>query len=259
MRCNSNKVRSSIALTLLAVGFLGVVGHQTGIDGPRGLLRTAVAAAAQVPAEQTPAAGTTLTEAEMPGIDELIAGLTVVGQLPTVAGYDRDCDKGNGCVFGTSWTDNYTGPDSHNGCDTRNDILRSQLTDVRYKPNTHGCKVISGTLNDAYTGTTIAFSTEKPSAVQVDHVYPLSRSWRAGAANWTPEQRVAFANDTTSNLIASEGKANQSKSDQGPDTWLPPNPAFRCEYAQKYLAVAAKYHLAVTVGDIDATRRECAR
>jgi hypothetical protein len=254
MRCNSNKFRSSIGLAFVTIGFLGVAGHQAGIDGPSGLLRPAAAAA-----EQIPAASTALPGGAAPRVDELIAGLTVVDQLPAVAGYDRDCGKGKGCVFGTSWTDNYTGPDSHNGCDTRNDVLRSQLTDVRSKPNTHDCKVISGTLNDAYTGTTIAFSTEKPSAVQVDHVYPLSRSWRAGAANWSPEQRVAFANDTASNLIASEGKANQSKSDQGPDTWLPPNATFRCEYGQKYLAVAAKYHLAVTVGDVDAARRECTR
>lgn len=54
------------------------------------------------------------------------------------------------------------------------------------------------------------------------HVVALSRAWDAGAANWTPQQRVNFANDTDVNLLASQGKANQSKSDQGLDTWLPP-------------------------------------
>ncbi|MFV9454731.1 HNH endonuclease family protein [Rhodococcus sp. NM-2] len=251
----ANKFRALAGGSILAAAALALVGQQS-VFAVVTDMNTTLADVFTVADTEEPAPA---TADAAPGLDQLIAALTVVDELPTVPGYDRDCGKGNGCVFGPSWTDNYTGPDSHNGCDTRNDILRTQLIDVRYKPNTHDCKVISGTLNDPYTGTTIAFSTEKPSAVQVDHVYPLSRGWRAGAATWTPEQRVAFANDTASNLIASEGKANQAKSDQGPDTWLPPNTAFRCEYAQKYLVVAAKYHLVVTAGDVDVARRECNR
>ncbi|MDA3637773.1 HNH endonuclease family protein, partial [Rhodococcus sp. C-2] len=89
------------------------------------------------------------------------------------------------------------------------------------------------------------------------HLYPLSRSWRAGAANWTLEQRKSFANDTALNLIASDGPANQAKSDKGLDEWLPPNAAYRCEYAKKFLTVAAAYDLAVTTGDVAAARTAC--
>lgn len=90
------------------------------------------------------------------------------------------------------------------------------------------------------------------------HVFALSRAWDAGASAWTSQKRINFANDTDLNLLASQGKANQSKSDQGLDTWLPSNTAFQCEYAEKYLTVAATYQLAVTTGDVAAARTVCA-
>ncbi|EEN88393.1 HNH endonuclease family protein [Rhodococcus qingshengii] len=194
-----------------------------------------------------------------PRLDELLGSVTVVDKLPNIPGYERGCGTGERCVFGTAWTDKYDGPLARNGCDTRNDVLKLQLVDVAFKPGTRDCKVIAGTLHDPYTGTDIAFSTSNPSAIQIDHVVALSRAWDAGAANWTPQQRVNFANDTDVNLLASQGKANQSKSDQGLDTWLPPNAAFHCDYAIKYLTVAAKYHLMITSADAGAARTACAQ
>ncbi|MFD7011399.1 hypothetical protein [Rhodococcus jostii] len=70
--------RSSIATALVAIGFVGVASHQAGIDSLSGLLRPAVATV-----EQTPQS-TALPGDAVPGVDELIAGLTVVDQLPTI-------------------------------------------------------------------------------------------------------------------------------------------------------------------------------
>lgn len=209
------------------------------------------AAAHTEPSLPSPGNGT------IPGFDELIGSLVVVDELPEISGYERDCGKGKGCVFGTAWTDKYEGALARNGCDTRNDVLGAQLVDVEFKPGTRDCKVVSGTLNDPYTGNVIDFTTANPQAVQIDHVYPLARAWRAGASAWSSEQRVSFANDTDLNLLAAEGKANQSKSDKGPDTWLPANSDFRCEYVTNYLTVASTYRLMVTAGDIQASRTAC--
>lgn len=192
-----------------------------------------------------------------PGVDELIASLTVVDQLPKVSGYERDCTKDKACVYGPAWTDNYVGRDSRNGCDTRNDVLGQQLVNVTFKPGTRDCKVTGGLLHDPYTGKDIAFDPKKPSAIQIDHVYPLARAWRAGAASWTVEQRTAFANDTERNLLAVDGPANQAKSDKGLDTWMPANTTYHCDYARTYLNVAAAYQLAVTSGDVAAARSAC--
>ncbi|MBY4576322.1 deoxyribonuclease, partial [Gordonia paraffinivorans] len=65
-------------------------------------------------------------------------------------GYDR-------ALFGQQWSDDVNVEGGHNGCDTRNDILRRDLTDITVKPGTRGCVVLSGTLHDAYTGKTIPF------------------------------------------------------------------------------------------------------
>lgn len=192
-------------------------------------------------------------------IGDLVAGMRVVDALPDIDGYDRDCGQGSGCVFGPAWTDDSAAPSSHNGCDTRNDILGQQLTAITFKPSTRECKVTSGTLTDPYTGTVIAFTSGRntSSAVQIDHVYPLSRAWDAGAASWTLDRRTAFANDTALNLLAVDGPTNNSKSDSGLDTWLPPNTAFSCEYATRYLNVADTYDLAVTAGDVATARTVC--
>jgi hypothetical protein len=59
-----------------------------------------------------------------------------------------------------------------NGCDTRNDILARDLTNV----DATNCRVYSGTLSDPYTATTITFvrGNDTSADVQIDHVVALS-------------------------------------------------------------------------------------
>lgn len=190
-------------------------------------------------------------------IRDLINSLTVVTELPSVDGYERSCSQGKGCSFGPAWTDYYDGPASKNGCDTRNDVLNSQLADVVHKPGTHGCKVLSGTLHDPYTGTPVSFTSSRPQEVQIDHLFPLGRAYRAGAASWPASKRISFANDVELNLLAVSGKENQSKSDSGLDTWTPKSPAFGCEYVQRYLTVAQHYQLSVTQREIAVAGATC--
>ena len=63
---------------------------------------------------------------------------------------------------------------------SRNDILRRDLVDVTYKPNTKDCVVSAGTLHDVYMDATIEFTRGQntSTAVQIDHVLSaaLSRS-----------------------------------------------------------------------------------
>jgi hypothetical protein len=81
-------------------------------------------------------------------------------------------------VFGPAWADV-----DRNGCDTRNDILARDLTNETFRPGTNNCVVMTGTLADKYTGTTIAFTRgqDTGSDVQIDHVVPLSDAWQMGA------------------------------------------------------------------------------
>ena len=66
--------------------------------------------------------------------------------------------------------------------------------------------------------------------------------------HWTKSQKRTFANDPR-NLIAVEDNLNQAKSDKGPNEWMPPNQAYRCEYLGRFMAVVTEYHLQPTAGE----------
>jgi len=169
-----------------------------------------------------------------------LATLAVKGRAPRT-GYDR-------ALFGQAWADV-----DHNGCDTRNDVLRRDLRPYVLKSGTNGCMVLSGTLHDPYSGRTIAFVRGKSTstAVQIDHVVPLSDAWQKGAQQWSTPRRTALANDPL-NLLAVDGLTNQRKSDGDAATWLPPNKPYRCAYAARQIAVKARYGLWVTNAERDA-------
>ncbi|WP_400160291.1 DUF1524 domain-containing protein [Arthrobacter sp. BPSS-3] len=174
---------------------------------------------------------------------DVLATLPVKGRAPKT-GYSRD-------QFGQAWADV-----DRNGCDTRNDILRRDLTGTALKPGTHDCVVLSGTLNDPYTAAAIAFvrGSSTSSAVQIDHVVALSDAWQKGAQQLSPAQRLALANDPL-NLLAIDGPTNTKKSDGDAATWLPPNKAYRCEYVARQISVKATYSLWVTQAEHDAMAR----
>lgn len=135
-----------------------------------------------------------------------------------------------------------------NGCTTRNIILHRDLRDVVVDD---ACKVVSGKLDDPYTGEVIAFTKQQSSAVQIDHVVALSDAWQKGAQALTKERRIALANDPLE-LLAVDGPANQAKGDGDAATWLPKNKAFRCEYVARQIAVKKKYSLWVTSAEKEA-------
>jgi hypothetical protein len=167
--------------------------------------------------------------------------IPVKGRAPTT-GYSRD-------EFGPAWTDT-----DHNGCDQRNDVLRRDLTAETFKPKTHGCIVITGTLADPYTGKTIAFRKQTASEVQIDHLVALQNAWVTGAAKWTPAKRMALATDPL-NLLAVDGPTNASKGAGDAATWLPPRKVFRCAYVARQVAVKAKYGAWMTAAEHKATEK----
>ncbi|WP_226436693.1 GmrSD restriction endonuclease domain-containing protein [Rhodococcus yananensis] len=178
----------------------------------------------------------------------LLDTLPVKGRAPRT-GYDRD-------LFGQAWSDDVSVDGGHNGCDTRNDILRRDLVDIAFKPGTRDCVVASGTLHDAYTGTTIAFTRGQGTseAVQIDHVVALSDAWQKGAQQLDSETLADLANDPR-NLQAVDGPTNQRKSDGDAATWLPPNRSYRCTYVSRQVEVKAVYGLWVTRAERDAIER----
>nr|WP_109519429.1 HNH endonuclease family protein [Mycolicibacter heraklionensis] len=178
----------------------------------------------------------------------LLNALPIKGRAPKT-GYSR-------ALFGQAWSDDVTVPGGHNGCDTRNDILRRDLVDIEIKPGTTDCVVASGVLNDPYTGTAIPFQRGRGTspAVQIDHVVALSDAWQKGAQQWDELTRRNFANDPL-NLQATSGPINEQKGDGDAATWLPPNKSYRCAYVSRIVAVKSGYGLWVTQAEHDAIER----
>ena len=90
---------------------------------------------------------------------DALAALPTKGRAPKT-GYKRS-------QFGDGWA-------KAGGCDTRNVILRRDLTNAVLGDD--NCKVQAGALSDPYTGQRIAFKrgANSSGAVQIDHVMALS-------------------------------------------------------------------------------------
>jgi hypothetical protein len=169
-----------------------------------------------------------------------LAALPVKGRAPKT-GYDRE-------QFGPAWADV-----DRNGCDTRNDILKRDLDGETFKPRTRDCVVLTGTLNDPYTGKKIVFARGQGTseAVQIDHVVALSDAWQKGAQQLSADARKSLGNDPL-NLMAVDGPTNQGKGDGDAATWLPPVRSYRCTYVARQVSVKTKYGLWVTQAERDA-------
>lgn len=159
-------------------------------------------------------------------------------------------DDYNREAFGQAWLDV-----DRNGCDTRNDILRRDLTAVVFTEGSK-CRVSSGRFQEPYTGQFVDFrrGAESSKAVQIDHVVALADAWQKGAQRLSPAQRQSLANDPL-NLIAADGPANQQKSAGDAATWLPGNKSIRCHYVARQISVKAAYGLWVTDAEKDAMKR----
>lgn len=169
---------------------------------------------------------------------ELLDTLTV-SDPADVPGYDAS-------LFG--WRNDT----DRNGCDTRNDVLRRDLADVKIKPGTRGCVVASGALASPYSGEHVAFvAGDDGGDVDIDHVVARENAWQSGASEWSDEELVRFGNDPL-NLLAVEASLNRSHGSRAADEWVPDIEVGACEFVSRQVAVKAAYELTVTSRERDA-------
>jgi hypothetical protein len=176
-------------------------------------------------------------------VTQVLAQIPVKGRAPKT-GYSR-------AQFGQAWADT-----NHNGCDTRNDILKRDLSKVVFRAGTHDCVVLSGVLRDPYSGTNISFVRGATTSflVQIDHIVSLSNAWQTGAFKLSVATRTLMANDPLE-LLAVKGSLNSQKSDGDAATWLPPLKRYRCSFVARQVAVKVKYGLWVTKPEKEAIAR----
>lgn len=160
--------------------------------------------------------------------------------------------------FGTAWNDDTNVPFGHNGCKTRDDILKRDLTHLEYRGGSNNCVVTRGVLDDPYTGHKIAFTKGPVSSndVQIDHVMPLAYLYRMGAAGWSAERRQQIANDPL-NLLAVDGPTNEAKGADGAADWMPPNAQEDCAYSVRVAQVSIKYDAPIRSWDKTRMLKAC--
>lgn len=133
-----------------------------------------------------------------------------------------------------------------NGCrwDSRGIALRDaaahepELLVVRDEPG-RVCRVVALAFVDRYTDERYVGPGNK---VDVDHLVPVAEAHRSGGWIWSSKRKSDFYNDA-SNHVPTPEAVNASKSDRDPRSWLPPDLAARCWYAETYIAVKAKWDL----------------
>lgn len=171
--------------------------------------------------------------------------LAVKGKAP-MTGYDRD-------EFGSEWDDSVgTFSYSRNGCDTRNDLLKRDLVNVKFDSGSD-CDVVSGTLPyEPYTGAKNYYfdseDDEYATDLDAEHIVALGNVWVTGGFQWTEAKRALIANDPI-NLMMADPSSNRQKGDADFATWLPSNKSYRCTYAVQQVKVKSKYDLWVTTAE----------
>lgn len=173
----------------------------------------------------------------------------VLDSIPVAKRTEWDGKFDRVASFGEGWGD----PDG-NGCDARNDALKTVTPDAQVMGD--GCRVKSGTVYDAYTGEHVQFQRgpETSEQVQIDHVVALYNAWRTGAQDLSFAERVTLANDPL-NLQPTSGWVNDDKGHKDASQWLPPNGAYICEYVSRQVVIKANYRLWVTPNEHEAMQR----
>lgn len=119
-------------------------------------------------------------------------------------------------------------------------LVRDSEVDVTYR-GTRQCSVEAGKWQDPYANKEVI----EAKGIQIDHMVPLKNAYLSGAWEWDYKTRCLYANymNFKPHLVSSGAHENMSKSDSGPEKYLPPNEDFRCEYVRNWIAVKAIWHL----------------
>ena len=130
-------------------------------------------------------------------------------------------------------------------------LIEESLSTVGFK-SSKGCRVVSGSWNDPYSGRTITDATK----LDIDHMVPLKEAHESGAANWSRERKRAYANDLDDpdTLTAVDRRLNRQKGAKDPAEWLPPNQAYQEEYARAWVGVKLKWGLTADAKEIEVLR-----
>jgi hypothetical protein len=129
--------------------------------------------------------------------------------------------------------------DDHDCQNTRVEVLIRTCRPIKLSAN--GCKVLSATCQDLYSGAEVSSDTPAQ-AFQIDHLFPAVEAWTR--RDWTPESFADFFNDQR-NLIATRARTNLRKGDKMPQEWCPAERGARILAARRFRRIARAYGLPI--------------
>lgn len=142
---------------------------------------------------------------------------------------------------------------SQNTCfNVRNLVLhRNALQPITLDPK-NNCRIQSSSWYDPYSDEYFLRANE----LQIDHVVPLKNAYLAGAWNWDTAKRCHYENflEDSTHLIPVEKTANLSKGERGPESYMPINTRFHCNYLAMWLRIKALWHLKIATLEADGIR-----
>jgi hypothetical protein len=160
------------------------------------------------------------------------SALVVLQSIPVNNEQQDGYDRG---LFG-GWSDL-----DGDGCDTRAEVLMDEsLSAPQVDP--FGCFVVVGDWLSSYDGQVVG----DPAELDIDHVVALKEAWESGAWSWSPERRMAYANDLSDDrtLAAVTSRSNESKGENDPSTWLPV-PSALCQYVADWVSIKARWGMSM--------------
>jgi hypothetical protein len=134
--------------------------------------------------------------------------------------------------------------------DTRTEILIEQALAGTLTLSPDGCTVTGGQWVDPYTGQTVTGLAN----VEIDHMVPLANAHRSRAYAWDAYMKSSYYNDSVDpdHLVVVAATTTQSKGDQGPEAWKPPDTSDWCRYASDWALIKKRWGLTVTQAEYDA-------
>jgi hypothetical protein len=128
--------------------------------------------------------------------------------------------------------------------DTRQEVLIRDATGKLDFEKPRKCVVKKGLWLDPYTGKNF----KEPRQLDVDHVVPLKNAHESGGWKWSAEKRQEYANYLidTRHLLAVKASENRKKGAKGPDEYMPPDSAYRCDYVKEWVKIKRDWGLSLT-------------
>ncbi len=147
-----------------------------------------------------------------------------------------------------------------NKINTRDEVLIRDAKPGTVKMDEAGKKVTSGKWLDPYTGQIFS----DPRELDIDHFVPLKNAHESGGWTWSAKRKQLYANylDDSLHLLPVKKSENASKSDRGPDEYLPPRKAYQCDYVATWVRIKQDWELEMTESETQAVkdmRKSCAK